>query len=168
MEKAARCDRDELLEIVRSATDHLNQSGVPQWDEVYPNAGDVDEDLINGQLYVVRMGGRIAGMVTLNQSCDPEYASGKWQVDGPDFMVVHRLIVSPDVQGQGIGTRMMRMIEIMLRGNGIHSIRLDAFTQNPHSLRLYAKLGYQIVGEALWRKGRFYLMEKDIRGENEI
>jgi ribosomal protein S18 acetylase RimI-like enzyme len=163
LEKAEQSDRGELLEIIRCATEHLNQIGVLQWDEVYPNAANVDEDLRNGQLYVVRAAGRIAGMVTLNQACDLDYANGQWQAEGPDFMVIHRLIVPPSAQGQGVGTRMMLNIETMLREQGTKSIRLDAFTQNPHSLRLYEKLGYRIVGEAQWRKGRFFLMEKDIR-----
>ena len=167
LEKAAQGDRGELLGIIQSATQHLNQTGVSQWDEVYPNAANVDEDLRNGQLYVVRAAGRIAGMVTLNQDCDPDYANGKWQAEGPDFMVIHRLIVPPFMQGQGIGTQMMQRIEAMLRGQGVQSIRLDAFAGNPHSLHLYEKTGYKIVGEAHWRKGHFYLMEKDIRGADE-
>ena len=77
-------------------------------------------------------------------------------------MVIHRLCVSPHMQGQGVGTRMMQMIERMLCKQGIQSIRLDAFSKNPYSLKLYQKLGYSTVGEALWRKGLFYLMEKNI------
>ena len=164
LEKATQEDREALIAIISAATHHLNQNGVSQWDEVYPNPKNVEEDLQNGQLYVVRAGGEIAGMVTLNQVCDPAYANGKWLVHGEAFFVVHRLIVAPAMQGQGVGTLMMRMIEVMLRKDGVVSIRLDAFAHNPHSLRLYEKMGYRITGTAQWRKGLFYLMEKDIRG----
>ena len=165
LEKAAQSDRDEIVAIVGCAVEHLNQSGIPQWDEVYPHKNDVDEDIQKGQLYVARTEGQIAGIITLNQECDPEYQNGAWDYQGPDFMVVHRLIVSPAVQGQGIGTKMMRLAEAMLRESGIKSVRLDAFSENPYSLRLYEKLGYHTVGEAVWRKGLFYLMEKDIGDE---
>ena len=105
-------------------------------------------------------------MITLNRESDPDYANGKWHYQGPEYMVVHRLIVCPSAQGQGVGTRMMRMAEAMLRERGIQSVRLDAFAQNPYSLRLYDKLGYRIAGEAVWRMGLFYLMEKDITVED--
>ena len=162
LEKALPSDREELIAIIRSATETLNQNGIPQWDDVYPSTANVDEDLRNGQLFVVRAEGKIVGMITLNRHCDPDYQNGDWRYTGPDFMVVHRLIVSPAVQGQGVGAQLMRMAEALLKEQGVQSIRLDAFTQNPHSLRLYEKLGYRITGEAVWRKGRFYLMEKEI------
>lgn len=160
LEKATPCDREEIVAMIRLATESLNQNGIPQWDEVYPNASNVDADIEKRQLYVVRAGGEIAGIITLNREYDPDYQNGRWEYQGPDYMVVHRLIVSPAVQGQGIGTKIMRMAEEMLKDTGIKSLRLDAFTQNPHSLHLYEKLGYRVVGEAQWRKGRFYLMEK--------
>ena len=162
LEKAAQSDRNEIVSIVGRAVEHLNHSGIPQWDEVYPHKNDVDEDIQRGQLYVARAEGQIAGIITLNQECDPEYQNGAWGLSGAGFHGG----TPPDriaaMQGRGIGTQMMCMAEAMLRENGMKSIRLDAFSQNPYSLRLYEKLGYHTVGEAVWRKGLFYLMEKDI------
>jgi len=167
LEKALSGDRDEIVLLIYNVVAHLNQNGIPQWDEVYPRASDVDEDLQKEQLYIVRAGRKIAGIITLNRESDPEYQNGDWRYRGPDYMVVHRLCVAPDMQGHGIGTRVMRMAEEMLRRNGVKSVRLDAFSQNPYSLRLYEKLGYRVAGEALWRKGLFYLMEKNIASEPE-
>ena len=162
LEKASAGDRDEIVSLVLAVVERLNQTGIPQWDEVYPNASDVDRDLQKYQLYIARAGGRIAGIITLNRESDPEYQNGDWEYSGPDYRVVHRLCVSPDMQGQGIGGQMMRMTETMLREQGVKSLRLDAFSQNPHSLKLYQKLGYHVTGEAVWRKGLFYLMEKNL------
>ncbi len=50
----------------------------------------------------------------------------------------------------------------MLRDRGIESVRLDAFSLNPYALRMYEGLGYKKVGEANWRKGLFYLFEKNL------
>ena len=162
LDKATAADKTEILLLFQRAVEHLDASGIAQWDAVYPHASNVEEDIRNGQLYLVRAESRIAGVITLNQSFDPEYRNAKWTYQGKDFVVVHRLCISPDIQGRGMGTRMMRMAEAMLRENGIQSIRLDCFSQNPYSLRLYEKLGYHTVGEAVWRKGLFYLMEKNI------
>lgn len=66
----------------------------------------------------------------------------------------------PAYQNKGVGTQTMCHIEKMLNSKGIGAIRLDAFLQNPYSLRMYEKLGFQTVGYADWRKGRFALREK--------
>ncbi len=162
LETTTEADRDEIISLFHRAVEHLNAAGIPQWDELYPDASDIEEDISKRQLYVTRENGRIAGVITLNKRCDPEYESGKWSYRGPEYTVVHRLCVSPDVQGHGVGTQIMGMAEEMLRSRGVKSMRLDTFSQNPWSLRMYEKLGYHTVGTALWRKGLFYLMEKNI------
>ena len=162
LEKASMNDLEAISALLYGVVEHLNQSGIPQWDEVYPNKANVEEDLQNGELYVARAGGKIAGIITLNRESDPAYQTGNWSYTGPDYRVVHRLCVAADMQGQGIGGQIMRLTEDMLVQSGVKSLRLDVFSQNPHSLRLYEKLGYHAVGEALWRKGLFYLMEKNI------
>lgn len=74
--------------------------------------------------------------------------------------MIHRLCVNPKFQKRGIGTRTLQYIENQVKDQGIETIRLDVFTLNPYALRLYEKLGYNKVGYANWRKGRFQLMEK--------
>lgn len=56
----------------------------------------------------------------------------------------------------------MLIIEDILQKEGIRSIRLDVFSQNPYALKMYEALGYQKVGGASWRKGLFYLLEKKL------
>ena len=162
LQQATADDRDAIVALVHAVVDHLNQIDIAQWDEVYPNESHVDEDLQNEQLYLAKAGGTLAGIITLNRDSDPEYATADWQYNGPDYRVVHRLCVSPALQGQGIGRQMMQLAETMLKDSGVKSLRLDAFSQNPHALKLYQNLGYHITGTAHWRKGLFYLMEKSI------
>ena len=79
-----------------------------------------------------------------------------------NYYVIHRLCVSSHFQKQGIGTRTVQHIEEQAKNIGAETIRLDAFTLNPHALKLYEKLGYREVGIANFRKGKFYLMEKKL------
>lgn len=58
-------------------------------------------------------------------------------------------------------------IENDLKRQGISAIRLDTFSGNPFALRLYAKMGYEMIGHVDWRKGRFLLMEKSLKGKKE-
>ena len=56
----------------------------------------------------------------------------------------------------------MGAVEAWARERGYRDIRLDAFSLNPQALRMYDRLGYAKRGEAVWRKGLFYLMEKQL------
>ncbi|MBQ0050546.1 MAG: GNAT family N-acetyltransferase, partial [Treponema sp.] len=88
------------------------------------------------------------------------YKNGNWSYNGENFLVIHRLCVNPEFQNRGIGKFICLEIETMARLKNCQSIRLDCFTLNPISLKLYASLGYRETGFADWRKGRFVLMEK--------
>jgi RimJ/RimL family protein N-acetyltransferase len=57
---------------------------------------------------------------------------------------------------------MMLLAEQELLRQGYSSVRLDAFTHNPFSCKLYESIGYTKAGEVIFRKGRFNLYEKDL------
>lgn len=145
--------------IFREATEDLASQGIAQWDEIYPTPAILNDDLARGELYVGETDAGVAAAVVLNETCDPAYANGAWEGSGP-YVIVHRLCVSPRAQGGGVGRGLMTAVEDWARAHGYAEIRLDAFSQNPHALRMYNRLGYGKRGEAVWRKGLFYLMEK--------
>lgn len=76
------------------------------------------------------------------------------------YKIIHRLCVNPAFQNKGVGTATVNYIEKQVKNENTKSIRLDVFSKNPQAIHLYEKFGYKKVGEADWRKGRFYLMEK--------
>lgn len=148
--------------IFRDAIEHMNQNGIPQWDEIYPTPEILDTDLKNEQLYVAETeAGEVVAAVVLNEECHPDYQTTIWQSHAP-YVIVHRLCVSPAAQGGGVGRGLMQAVESWARAQGYADIRLDAFSLNPHALRMYDRLGYVKRGEATWRKGLFYLMEKQL------
>ena len=69
-------------------------------------------------------------------------------------------IITPSFQNCGVAKRVMAYVEKQVLLWGGQSIRLDVFSENPYALKLYEACGYNPVGEANWRKGKFYLMEK--------
>ena len=158
--KAGINDLEKISKMYRDAIDNLNQIDIDQWDEVYPNKLTLKEDIEKQELYKIISGDKLLGAVVINQETDEEYANGHFEDD--NYAVVHRLCVDPKNQNQKIGYRAMMMIENLLKEQGISSIRLDAFSKNPFSLKMYEKLGYKKVGNAQWRKGLFYLFEKKL------
>lgn len=153
-------DLGEICDLVGRAVNRMIENNIFQWDEIYPAEIDFCEDIDRKQLYTGIVDGRIAVIYTLNQDCDDEYKNGMWKDESVPYYVIHRLCVNPDFQNRGIARRALLHIEEQLLSIGVRAIRLDAFTENPYSLRLYGHLGYSRVGYANFRKGRFHLMEK--------
>ena len=140
----------------------MEKADIHQWDEIYPTKDDIAQDIQKNQMYIGIEGKKIAVCFTLSEECDEEYKNGKWQYPEAKFNVIHRLCVNPAFQNKGIATQTIKYIEELSKSLGYEEIRLDCFTQNPYSQKLYNKAGYSIVGYADWRKGRFELREKKI------
>ncbi len=155
---ATAVDSDFMCDVVKRVTEALNQQGIKQWDEVYPDRKVILNDIEHEQLFVCCENDRDVAIFTLNDEYDEEYRNGIWHSN--NFTILHRLCVLPECQNKGIGSRALAQAENAARGYGIKSIRLDAFSQNPYALRLYEKSGYTRVGEANFRMGKFYLYEK--------
>lgn len=152
----------EIASVYSGAIAAMETSGIHQWDDIYPDIQTITDDIIKNQMYIGTTNGRIAVCFTLSEDCDEEYKNGNWKYPDSKFCVIHRLCVAPEFQHKGIASETMVYIENICRTAGYETIRLDCFTQNPHSQRLYDKAGYKITGYADWRKGRFELREKKL------
>lgn len=160
--KAVFEDLGMIIEIFKNAIVAMNKNNIPQWDELYPNARILEEDILKEQMYVGIIDDTIVSAAVVNSESDDEYKNGDWKYINGRFAVIHRLCVDPIYQNQKAGKSMMLEIEELLRKDGVQSIRLDAFSLNPYALKMYEMLGYQKVGQANWRKGLFYLFEKKL------
>lgn len=153
-------DLEEVYNLVACAIKTLEKDGIFQWDEFYPTRNDLMDDIKKRQLRVGSIYGKIAVIYVLNKEYDKEYETGSWLHPDRDYSVIHRLCVNPQYQKMGIAKKTLKHIEEELAEDGIFAIRLDAYSLNPYALALYSHFGYKKVGQADWRKGRFYLMEK--------
>ena len=161
MRLATAADMDAVVTLFHDAIMDMNDHNIPQWDDIYPTEAILRDDLQKGQLHVLETEAGVVAAVVLNEICDPAYHVVAWQFPGP-WVIVHRLCVTPHAQGQGVGRALMTAVENLARANGYAAIRLDAFSLNPHALRMYDRLGYAKRGEAIWRKGLFFLLEKQL------
>ena len=160
--KADINDLGEVFELVTLAIEEMERSEIHQWDDIYPAKEHLKADIETNTLSVGIQDEKIAVIYVVNNDCDEQYQNGKWQYPESEFRVIHRLCVSPEFQHRGIAKRTLSHIEDDLRGRGVCSVRLDVFSQNPYALKLYQNAGYNEVGTAEWRKGKFLLMEKHL------
>ncbi|MCH5342559.1 MAG: GNAT family N-acetyltransferase [Acetatifactor sp.] len=156
-------DLDEIFQIFQRAIKRMDEHNIPQWDDIYPDKETFRQDIIKQELHVgVIASDEIVSVYVVNQECDPQYQMGSWSCPFTSCRIIHRLCVNPAFQNRGVGRQTMEHLERELYSQGVRSIRLDAFMQNPYSLRMYYSLSYRIVGYTQWRKGRFCLLEKKL------
>lgn len=155
-------DIASIMHLVASAVAEMENRGIFQWDDLYPAEEVFLSDIRNGWLYAGMQDTEIAVIYTISRECDEQYTNGNWKYPGSEYRVLHRLCVDPRFQNRGIAKETLRHIEEELRENGVETVRLDVFCNNPYALALYRRSGYEQVGTALWRKGTFYLMEKHL------
>ena len=151
---------NEVFSVFSAAIINMEKQGIHQWDEIYPDKEIIAEDIARNQMYIGKLDNKIAVCFVLSEEYDEEYKNGNWQWPDARFCIIHRLCVSPDFQNRGIAAETLKYIENLCKSQGYDSIRLDCFTENPYSRKLYDKAGYSVVGYADWRKGRFELREK--------
>ena len=65
------------------------------------------------------------------------------------------LQISGLLKGKGIGTKIMMLLETIVKKKGYNTIKLRVFSDNP-AINLYKKLRYKV----LEKQGNFYLMKK--------
>ena len=152
-----------IFDMYSAAIENMEKQGIHQWDNIYPDKETLRQDILQNQMYTGEKDNKIAVCFVLNEECDEEYKKASWICPDARFCIIHRLCVTPIFQKQGIAGQTMEYIEKLCKNQGYDSIRLDCFTQNPYSQKLYNKAGYSITGYADWRKGRFELREKILK-----
>ncbi len=153
-------DIDTICKLIKAAVSSMIKQQIFQWDDIYPKRADFEADIQKQQLYIGLSDGDVAVIYTINKECDKDYENGRWKYPDCEYRVIHRLCVNPTYQNRGVAKSTLFHIEEELKKMNVRAIRLDVFSKNPFALSLYLGIGYEKVGFADWRKGRFYLMEK--------
>lgn len=66
-------------------------------------------------------------------------------VHGERFAFILRIFIKPEYRSSGIGSHIFTRLEKEFSEKGLYMIRLHAFAHNERALKLYKKLGYNIV-----------------------
>lgn len=158
-------DLPHIMRMFKDAAADMCSRGIRQWDDIYPAEEHLRYDIENRQMYVLIIGGIIVSAAVINEEQEDGYEKAGWRFRGEKVAVLHRLCVSTAYQNRGYGKETVLLAEKAMKAAGYTAVRLDAFSQNPFALRLYEGLGYTRAGEVMFRKGRFFLYEKPLRGE---
>jgi GNAT superfamily N-acetyltransferase len=161
--KAAQADKAPIWKILQQAILRRKNDGSNQWQDGYPNEDVVQRDIERGIGYVLTNNDAVIGYAAIILSDEPAYEKivGTWLTKG-DFYVVHRIAISDDFIGQGLGRKILEFIEELAKKNHVPSIKVDTNFDNAAMLRTFEKLGYTYCGEVTFRDSPRKAFEKVI------
>ena len=163
--KAKISDLENIMLMYKSCVTGMLKNGIDQWDETYPNAEIISEDLNVGTYYVAEIDETIIGGVNIDENQDDSYLALDWKDKSDSFFVGHRLGVKEEFWNKKIGKDMMLFTEKLVLERGFKSIRLDTYSGNPKAMEFYIRLGYTELGtiDLKPEKDKYYCFEKIIK-----
>ena len=114
---------------------------------VYPTEKTAEASVKSGDMFVEEDQGQIVAAAKINRDQLAEYAQAAWQHDASpeQVMVLHTLVVSPQITGKGYGSKFVAFYEEYALQNGCRYLRMDTGVINLKARALYQKLGYTEV-----------------------
>ena len=115
----------------------------------HPKAEGIKAYVQEGSMYLHKELDTLVGVMAVTLYQGEDYHSIEWsrQVPDDEVAVIHILAVSPDRQGSGIGSEMVREAIELAKANGMIAIRLDALATNTPAHKLYERLGFEYRGK---------------------
>lgn len=124
------------------------KQGFVQWTDDYPQREHVADDIETGKGYALKdEAGRIAGYICIDFGGEPAYDAIKeqWRSKEPSG-VLHRMAISPDYRGQGLGGVLLRECERICQEKGVTYLRADTSPDNTRMQHVFEKEGYVRCG----------------------
>ena len=91
---------------------------------------------------------------------DPEAFPGEWYLDS--------IAVDEKVRGQGIGSKMLTVVDRVSSHEGEEVIVLNVDKVNPNAKRLYLRDGFKDVGEIMISGHLYDHMQREVKGFDRI
>jgi len=154
-----------IMETFIACTSEMRKFGIMQWDYQYPAPQTVFRDIQKGNVFVVMRAGRCIATVTLDEQQDEQYKKINWHHRDARPLIIHRMAVHPLAQGEGLGKWLCEFAVDYARLNGYENIRLDAYSGNPASNKLYQSMGFEKAEGLCYFHGNniaFYCYEKHL------
>ena len=130
-------DLERICTIIRQAQAQMRLRGSRQWQNGYPAAAHITDDIDRGYGHVLcTHTGLVVAYGAVVFDGEPAYAEidGTW-LDQAPYVVLHRLAVAQEVKGQGIATEFMRRTMTLARERGTGNFRIDTNFDNRCMLR---------------------------------
>lgn len=115
---------------------------------VYPTQKTAEAALLRGDLFAAEVDGAVVGTAIINQQQVDVYGGADWKHPAKDseVMVLHTLVIAPQMAKRGFGKAFVRFYEDYARQHDCPYLRLDTNARNLRARDMYRKLGYAEIG----------------------
>lgn len=143
-------DIPEIMVIISDAKIHLAAQKIEQWQNGYPNAAQVENDIKIEESYVlVSEESKVVATAMFTTRKEPTYKviEGKWKVDENQvYGVIHRMAIKASFRKLGLAAQLFKEFHQQLNQQKIQSLKIDTHEENVGMQSLIKKLGYQYCG----------------------
>ena len=143
-------DIPAIIAIINDAKEYLASQKIDQWQNGYPNAEQVANDIKNNESYVVVNDENeviATAMFTTNPEPTYKIIDGNWNIDENEkYGVVHRMAIKKEFRKFGLATFMFHEFHMQLLEKNIKSLKIDTHEKNLGMQALIKKLGYTYCG----------------------
>jgi predicted GNAT family acetyltransferase len=143
-------DIPAIIAIINDAKEYLASQKIDQWQNGYPNAEQVANDIKNNESYVVvNDENEIIATAMFTTNPEPTYKiiDGNWNIDENEkYGVVHRMAIKKEFRKLGLATFMFHEFHMQLLEKKIKSLKIDTHEKNLGMQALIKKLGYTYCG----------------------
>ena len=151
LELATQKDFDAIIAFYDDVTERTPEMATyARWSKgKHPTIEGIRAYIDEGSMYLYRERGTIVAAMAVTMYQGEDYHAINWteQVEDDKVAVIHILAVSPDHQGKGLGSEMIREAICIAQGKGMQAIRLDALASNTPAHKIYERLGFEYRGK---------------------
>lgn len=139
---ATKRDAKLIANLIEQRAVALNEMGSDQWTEYLEQdlLARVTTDLETGSVYVYEQHGSVLASIALLPPDEWDYQL--WE-DGERGQYIHRIVVSEQLKGRGVGRQLMEHVLQVAEGN--EPIRLDCVADNEFLNEYYPRFGFVFV-----------------------
>jgi len=137
---------EELTELLHLGYKKLADMGL-RFVATYQDVEKTCQRVSEGACWVATSGTRLVGTITFHP---PARTSGCPWYDRPEVASFGQFTVHPEMQGTGIGSEMMALVERLAREAGAQELALDTAEPAEHLIRYYKKRGYRFIEHVQW------------------
>lgn len=148
LRKSVNEDVNNIMQIINEAKEALKEQGIDQWQNGYPNADVIRNDILNNNSYVFIKNNEIVATSAVSFDGEKTYDKiydGNW-ISNDEFAVIHRIAITSKHKGTGIASEIIKMIEDICLDKDVHSIKVDTHEFNVPMQKLLKKNDFKYCG----------------------
>ena len=139
-------DIDLITEMLHEAYGALAKKGM-QFVASHQDSAMTRKRMSRGETIVAEDAGTIVGVITLKHA---EQTRGSACYERPDVAGFGQFAVRPSHQGRGVGSSLLKFIELLAKEQGVKQLALDTSENATELIALYEAKGYGFVEHLKW------------------